>query len=98
MVWIQTALRRSIKNGYPSQSNVDPSAAYSQLDFDDDDEFKNFFIKYRLIILECIKIISLTDPIMPLSIVDEWLRSTLSPGSAANQAGKIVVLLTLFPS
>ena len=63
--------------GYPTQDNH-PSCSYSLLDFDDDDEFWNFFIKYRLCIVEIVKHISSSNPSVPLCLLDEWLRVSLS--------------------
>jgi len=81
VVWTQTAIRKTVKIGFPSSTSSEcnnPSTAYSQLDFDDDEDFKNFFVRYRLIIIESIKIISSEEPAIPLSILDQWLRSSLS--------------------
>ena len=63
--------------GYPTQDNH-PSCAYSLLDFDDDEEFWNFFIKYRLCIVEIVKHISSSNPATPLALLDEWLRFSIT--------------------
>ncbi|XP_023336728.1 exportin-5 [Eurytemora carolleeae] len=75
--WIQTAVKKTVKVGYPTQDNH-PSCAYSLLDFDDDEEFWNFFIKYRLCIVEIVKHISSSNPATPLALLDEWLRFSLT--------------------
>lgn len=74
--WIQTALKKTVKLGFPSETNS-PACTYSLLDFDDDEEFKAFFAKYRLCIIEIVKQISLSSPALPLAVIDEWLRYTL---------------------
>lgn len=39
--------RAHVKNGYPSQQPPSAASRYSQLDFDDDIEWHNFFIQFR---------------------------------------------------
>ena len=75
--WIEVALRKVVKVGYPEKDDH-PACGYSQLDFDNDEEFLNFFLKYRLCILENVRVISVTNPLLPLVHLDQWLRSTLS--------------------
>jgi len=82
VTWMQTALKKTVKIGYPTETNH-PSCAYSQLDFDDDEEFKGFFAKYRIIVIEIVKQISGLNPAVPLGILDEWLRTSLSAGTAS---------------
>jgi len=75
--WIEIALRKVVKVGYPERDDY-PACSYSQLDFDNDEEFLAFFIKYRLCILENVRVIATNQPILPLTLLDQWLRSTLS--------------------
>ena len=75
--WIEIALKKVVKIGFP-ESDDHPACGYSQLDFDNDEEFQNFFIKYRLCILENVRIISATQPLLPMMQLDVWLRAVLS--------------------
>ena len=75
--WIEIVLKKVVKVGFP-ESDDHPACGYSQLDFDNDEEFLSFFIKYRLCILENVRIISSTQPLLPLLHLDHWVRSTLS--------------------
>ena len=75
--WIEVALRKVVKVGYP-ENDDHPACGYSLLDFDNDEEFLAFFIKYRLCILENVRVISTSQPLLPLVLLDQWLRSTIS--------------------
>ena len=75
--WIEIVLKKVVKVGYP-ESDDHPACGYSQLDFDNDEEFLAFFLKYRLCILENVRVISATQPLLPLVHLDQWLRSTLA--------------------
>ena len=55
-----------------------PSCNYARLDFESDEEFLQFFARYRVILLEIIKLISAISPIVPYQFTDVWLRSVLS--------------------
>ena len=68
-----------IQVGHPERDDH-PSCAYSQLDFDNDEEFHNFFTKYRLCILESVRLISTTEPLIPLTLVDAWAKEVTSFG------------------
>ena len=78
--WIEVALKKVVKVGYP-ESDDHPACGYSQLDFDNDEEFLAFFIKYRLFILENVRVIASAQPLLPLVHLDKWLRSTISSPS-----------------
>ena len=75
--WIEIALRKVVKVGYP-ENDDHPACGYSQLDFDNDEEFLAFFLKYRLCILENVRIIASTQPLLPLVLLDQWLRTTIN--------------------
>eukprot|EP00092_Neocalanus_flemingeri_P018049 GFUD01019534.1.p1 GENE.GFUD01019534.1~~GFUD01019534.1.p1 ORF type:complete len:1164 (-),score=281.09 GFUD01019534.1:284-3775(-) len=75
--WIEIALRKVVKVGYPERDD-NPACSYSQLDFDNDEEFLAFFIKYRLCILENVRVVANGKPLLPLTLLDQWLRATLS--------------------
>jgi len=75
--WVEVALRKVVKVGYPERDD-NPACAYSQLDFDNDEEFLAFFLKYRLCILENIRVIASAQPLLLLTLLDQWLRATLS--------------------
>jgi len=75
--WLEIALRKVIKVGYPEKDDH-PSCSYNQLDFDNDDEFLAFFLKYRLCILENIRVLSSYQSVFILSHLDQWLRANLS--------------------
>ena len=77
--WIEIAMKKVVKVGFP-ESDDNPACGYSQLDFDNDEEFLNFFVKYRLCILENVRIISTSQPLLPLMLLDTWLRAVLSTG------------------
>ena len=68
-----------IQVGHPERDDH-PSCAYSQLDFDNDEEFHNFFTKYRLCILESVRLISTTEPLIPLTLVDAWAKEVTPCG------------------
>ena len=75
--WIEIVLKKVVKVGYP-ESDDHPACGYSQLDFDNDEEFLGFFLKYRLCILENVRVIAASQPLLPLVHLDQWLRSTLA--------------------
>jgi len=75
--WVETAVKRCVKVGYPTRTD-DPSCAYSLLDFDTDEEFVSFFVKYKLCIVDIVKQITQKAPTMILSYLDVWIRSILS--------------------
>lgn len=75
--WLDVALRKAVKVGYPEKDDH-PACSYSQLDYDNDEEFHGFFVKYRLCIVENVRVISASNPLMPLSLLDRWLREVLS--------------------
>ena len=58
-----------------------PACAYSQLDHDNDEEFHGFFVKYRLCIVETVRIIAASQPLLPLQLLDTWLREVLAAPS-----------------
>jgi len=78
--WIEIALRKVVKIGYPERDDH-PACSYSQLDFDNDEEFLAFFLKYRLCILENVRVVATAQPLLPLTLLDQWLRSTISKPS-----------------
>ena len=78
--WIEVALKKVVKVGYP-ESDDHPACGYSQLDFDNDEEFYAFFLKYRLCILENVRVIAATQPQLPLVLLDQWLRASLGTAS-----------------
>jgi len=75
--WTECALKKSVKIGYPSKQNH-PSCAYSRMDFETDEEFSSFFGRYRIIMAEVIKMISLNNPTHAYQYCDRWLRSILA--------------------
>jgi len=75
--WLEVVLRRAVKVGHPERDDH-PACAYSQLDFDNDEEFHNFFTKYRLCILESVRLISTTEPLIPLTLIDSWAKEVLA--------------------
>jgi len=75
--WLETAMKKVIKVGYPEKDDH-PACSYSQLDFDNDDEFAGFFLKYRLCIIETVRVLSSKQLRYILSHLDQWLRSALS--------------------
>jgi len=78
--WVETAVKRAVKVGFPSRTDH-PSCAYSLLDFDTDDEFLGFFVKYKLCIVDIVKQITLKTPLMILTYLDLWIRSIISSTS-----------------
>ena len=84
--WIECALKKSVKGGYPSKDDH-PSCPYSRMDFETDEEFSSFFGRYRIIMAEVIKLISLNNPTFAYQYCDRWLRSLLSGGRQANNGG-----------
>lgn len=75
--WISLACKKCVKVGYPTRSDSQ-SCSYSLLDFDTDEEFNIFFGKYRIIIVECIKLISSDSPLLPFQYVELWMKQLLS--------------------
>jgi len=78
--WVEVAIKKVVKVGYPEKDDH-PACGYSQLDHDNDDEFLAFFLKYRLCILENVRVISNSQPILLLTHLDQWLRVTLTQES-----------------
>jgi exportin-5 len=75
--WLALALRRAVKVGQPSRED-NPACAYSQLDHDNDEEFHNFFTKYRLCIVEGVRTIATTAPLQPMELLSAWLQEVLA--------------------
>ena len=92
--WVEIALQKSIKIGYPSKEDH-PSCAYARMDFETDEEFLSCFGRYRIIMSEVLRIVSGSsnggekkaedingqrnfDPTIPYQYCDRWLRSVLA--------------------
>lgn len=75
--WVGLAVKKCVKSGYPSREDS-PSCAYSLLDFDNDEEFVSFFGRYRIIILEGIRLVSQESPLLPFQHVELWLKQILT--------------------
>ena len=75
--WVECVIKKTVKQGYPTESNH-PSCSYSLLDFDNGEEFSAFFGKYRILILEGIRLISLETPSIPYQVAEVWLKHVLT--------------------
>jgi len=75
--WLEVACKKVVKVGFPSKQGH-PSCAYSQIDFETDEEFSSQFGKCRIILLEILKTVSSSNPWLPYRLADEWLRSVLT--------------------
>jgi exportin-5 len=75
--WVNLVVKKCVRTGLPSREDS-PSCAYSMLDFDSDEEFNAFFGRYKIIILEGIKLISAESPVIPFQNVELWLKQILS--------------------
>jgi len=95
--WVEVALRKVVKVGFPERDDH-PACGYSQLDFDNDEEFLAFFLKYRLVILENVRVISAGQPQLPLSLLDSWLRATLQPAPAGPSLTDLEAISSLLDS
>jgi len=78
IVWLETTLKKVVRIPESTALASNPSSQYALLDFDDDDEFKQFFIKYRLCIIDVVKNLSVSvSPVLAFNILDNWLREVL---------------------
>eukprot|EP00095_Tigriopus_kingsejongensis_P004335 snap_masked-scaffold1460_size40381-processed-gene-0.0 protein:Tk04335 transcript:snap_masked-scaffold1460_size40381-processed-gene-0.0-mRNA-1 annotation:"PREDICTED: exportin-5" len=75
--WTTLALKKYVKVGQPSRSDH-PSCAYAQLDFDSDEDFASFFGRYRIILVEGIKLVSRESADLPLALASEWFTRLLA--------------------
>lgn len=76
--WMEYAAKKCARVGLPSREDH-PSCAYSLLDFDTDEEFQVFFGKYRVIIIEGVKLISANGPaLIPFQNVEMWIKQVLT--------------------
>ena len=75
--WVEIALKKAIKVGYPSKDDH-PSCAYARMDFETDEEFTSCFGRYRIIMGDVIRLISGLNPSIPYQYCDRWLRSVLN--------------------
>lgn len=75
--WVGFAMKKCVKIGYPTRSDH-PSCAYSQLDFDSDEEFASFFGRYRIILVEGLRLVSQEHPEIPMGLASEWLITLLA--------------------
>ncbi len=90
--WVAVTVKKFLKVGQPSLRNH-PSCAYSLLDFDTDEEFNSFFGRFRIIIVEAIRVVSAENPFVPFQHAEVWLKKILaSPRESGNKDGKCTML------
>ncbi|KAK7492294.1 hypothetical protein BaRGS_00016391 [Batillaria attramentaria] len=65
------------KVGLPSQNNS-PSCEYSRFDFDSDEDFLQFFARYRADTAEMIRSLTLLRPELTFSLASQWLQKELA--------------------
>ena len=82
--WLEVACKKLVKVGHPSKRDS-PACAFSQLDFETDEEFVSQFGKSRIIMLDTVKTLSSIDPSVSYQIADTWLRNLLSQQNIATK-------------
>lgn len=75
--FFKVATEKLTKVGYPSR-NDSPACAYSQLDFDGDEDFAIFLGKFRVDITEVVRLATLLNPIAGFQMVSQWLQTLLA--------------------
>ncbi|KAH7941979.1 hypothetical protein HPB49_019134 [Dermacentor silvarum] len=75
--FFKVATEKLTKVGYPSR-NDSPACAYSQLDFDGDEDFAVFLGKFRVDITEVVRLATLLNPIAGFQMVSQWLQTLLA--------------------
>jgi len=74
--FVPVAVKKVLKIGQPSMRNH-ASCQYSQLDFETEEEFSSFFGKFRIILLEAIKLVKADNAVLPYQHAELWLKRTL---------------------
>ena len=74
-----------IKTGYPSADNA-PSCVYSKIDFDSDEDFYTFFVKFRADVAMVIRAATKLIPTELIEIAGKWLLSLLADVTAGKTA------------
>ena len=74
-----------IKTGYPSADNA-PSCVYSKIDFDSDEDFYTFFVKFRADVAMVIRAATKLIPTELIEITGKWLLSLLADVTAGKTA------------
>ncbi|CAH0721476.1 unnamed protein product, partial [Brenthis ino] len=77
--WLNAAAPKLLKVTYPSSrtSGTHDAVAYACMDFDCEQDFTNFFIRYRSELLETFKFCMTAAPIVTWSYVEQWAHTAL---------------------
>lgn len=74
--WINVVAQKLIKVGYPSH-NDHPACAYSRLDFESDEEFSSFQHRFRVDMLDAVRLATTIAPVVTFTCAEQWLQSQL---------------------
>ena len=74
--WINVVAHKLIKVGYPSH-NDHLACAYSRLDFESDEEFSTFQHRFRVDMLEGVRLATTIAPVVAFSCAEHWLHNQL---------------------
>ncbi|XP_014667809.1 PREDICTED: exportin-5-like [Priapulus caudatus] len=73
---VESATHNLIRVGFPSQSNS-PACSYASLDFDSDDDFNQFFARFRAEAAEMLRLATLLHPQVTFDLAARWLETQL---------------------
>ena len=75
--WINSVAQKLMKVGYPSH-NDHMACAYSRLDFESDEDFSTFLHRFRVDLLDSVRLATLIAPAVTFAYAEHWLCQQLT--------------------
>ena len=83
--FVPMAIRKCLKVGHPTREDH-PACAYAALDFDTDEEFAGFFGRFRIILMEALRLVKAESPALVFQHAEVWLKKVVSSPNTVDKA------------